>query len=405
MATRETERGSSSSSQLPEDMIPEILARLPPKYLLRSRAVCKAWRDIAADTEFIRKHHSHQPLQPLVLTRDVGPLKAVHLASNKCRVVLRVIERVPIPLFFLHDARDALMVHGSCGGLLLISFNKSFFVCNPATRQGARLPLLLQNDLDVLGFYKHDDPGEYRVLYQQPDALQGWYSYHILTVGSPQVRSIQLRTSSADVAAGLARGLESSCASPPVLFRDSLHWSPQESQEGDILVFDRAAESFSRISPPAEAMLIEDDHTQLFEMEGKLAMFCWHQIENKSVIWFMDNYEQMNWVKLSIKLAYQPIPLPPCPIVLYQEGHMLIVLYQEEASDKLLHCYKTGKLHGFVDCSTRGIRITPHMLKESLVLHEFLQSQRNDGACEWFPELEFADGSDTAISGNDSQST
>ncbi|XP_020188338.1 F-box protein At1g30790 [Aegilops tauschii subsp. strangulata] len=299
------------------------------------------------------------------------------------------------------------MVHGSCNGLLLLSFHRSFFVCNPATRQGARLPLLLQDGRDVVGFYQHADSGEYRVLYHEAErlGLQSRHSYYVLTVGSPQARSIELRTSSAEVGAGLMRGLERSRTSPPVLLHGSLHWSPQQSQGGDILVFDQAAESFRRISRPAEASLTKDDHTQLFEMEGKLAMFCSPQFAKNLAVWFMDDYKEMRWVwkywvKLSFKLAYQPIPLPLCPIVLYQEGDMLV---SEEVSDKVLHCDKTGKSQGPVDCSARGTRVTPHMLKESLVLHEFLQTQRHDGACEWFSEVEFADGSDTAISADETQ--
>ncbi|KAF7041839.1 hypothetical protein CFC21_051574 [Triticum aestivum] len=403
MATGETERGSSDG--LPEDMIPEILARLPPKHLLRSRAACKAWRDLATDPAFIRRHHSFQPRQALVFTYGVGGcLQAVDLATNKRRTVLRVIQRVPPPRPF---ADGALMVHGSCDGLLLLSFHRSFFVCNPATRQGARLPLLLQDGRDVLGFYQHAASGEYRVLYHEAGGLglQMSHTYYVLTVGSPQARSIDLRTSSAEVGAGLMGGLERSCTSPPVLLHGSLHWSPQLSQGGHILVFDQAAESFRRISPPAQAMLTKDDHTQLFEMEGKLAMFCSPQFAKNLAVWFMDDYKEMRWVwkywvKLSFKLAYQPIPLPPCPIVLYQEGDMLV---PEEVSDKVLHCDKTGKSLGPVDCSAGGTRVTPHMLKESLVLHDFLQTQRNDGACEWFSEVEFADGSDTAIAGDETQ--
>ncbi|KAM3229917.1 hypothetical protein ACQJBY_060617 [Aegilops geniculata] len=406
MATAETERGSSDG--LPEDMIPEILVRMPPKHLLRSRAACKAWRDLATDPAFISRHHSHQPRQPLVFTYDVGGcLQAVDLATNKRRAVLRVIQRVPPPRPFADDGRGALMVHGSCDGLLLLSFHRSFFVCNPATRQGARLPLLLRDGRHVVGFYQHAASGEYRVLYHEAGGLglQMSHTYYVLTVGSPQARSIDLRTSSAQVGAGLMGGLESSRTSPPVLLHGSLHWSPQLSQGGAILVFDQAAESFRRISPPAEASLTNGDHTQLFEMEGKLAMFCSPQFAKNLAVWFMDDYKEMRWVwkywvKLSFKLAYQPIPLPLCPTVLYQEGDMLV---SEEVSDKVLHCDKTGKSQGPVDCSAGGTTVTPHMLKESLVLHEFLQTQRNDGACEWFSEVEFADGSDTAISADETQ--
>lgn len=60
-----------------------------------------------------------------------------------------------------------------------------------------------------------------------------------------------------------------------------------------------------------------------------------------------------------------------------------------ESPGKLSHYDKMDKLQGSANCFVRGLRITPHVLKESLVLPEFLRKQRNDGACEWFPELEF----------------
>lgn len=387
MASKEIEQRSFGG--LHEELVWEIFLLLPHKQLLHCRAVCKAWRRLATDDHgFILDYHSRQPAQPLLLACDEYCLEAVNLSTNKRRAVMRVTVSGRVPSL----GCDALVLHGSCDGLLLLGFRMTFLVCNPATRQGTRLGLLFRDGREFVGFYKHAASGEYRVLYQQVDGLEREYSYYVLSLGSQQaIRNIELLTSSATVAAGLARGLESSSTSPPVLFRGRLHWRPQRSQEGNILVFDTDAESFSWIPPPAEAMLAERDHTQLFEMDGKLAMFCWHQSAQKSVIWFMEDYEQMNWVKHPVELSFTPA-YDPHPAVLYQGGDELVLesdMLVFESPGKLSHYDKMDKLQGSANCFVRGLRITPHVLKESLVLPEFLRKQRNDGACEWFPELEF----------------
>nr|GMD44296.1 putative F-box protein At3g52320 [Ipomoea batatas] len=42
---------------LPEDMIAEILSRLPVESLLRFNCVCKKWRQLIHQDDFIEKHH------------------------------------------------------------------------------------------------------------------------------------------------------------------------------------------------------------------------------------------------------------------------------------------------------------------------------------------------------------
>ena len=142
MATNKAQRGSSV--HLPIELIQEILIRLPPRSLLRCRTVCKAWRHLATDHAFILDHHTQQPAQPLItvvpfLNPHNNCLEAVHLTTNERRMVARFLERVPRHFFNAAAAAnlgfnifDALMVHASCDGLLLLSFHEAFFVCNPA---------------------------------------------------------------------------------------------------------------------------------------------------------------------------------------------------------------------------------------------------------------------------------
>ena len=202
MATNKAQRGSSVF--LPEELIREILLRVPPRHLLCCRIICKAWRCLATDHAFILDHDN------------------IH---------------------------DALMVHASCDGLLLLGFRGACFVCNPAMRQGARLRPL-RDGRGIAGFYKHAASAEYRVLYHRLEGLQYLTRYYyVLTLGSQEARTIGYRTSSAAVDVGLRRGL----------LHGSLHWPPQSDQDENILVFDPAAESFSWIAPPLGALLQDKD--------------------------------------------------------------------------------------------------------------------------------------------------
>ena len=120
-------------------------------------------------------------------------------------------------------------------------------------------------------------------------------------------------------------------------------------------------------------------------------MFCWEKDARISHLWFLEDYEEANWVckhrvELPVELTYDPLPFhPETP---YQEGEILV----PQGSHTVLHYDNKGQLQGSFQCSVWGLGITPHMLKESLVLHEFLHTQQSGGAGEWFSEVEFADG-------------
>ncbi|CAM0947529.1 unnamed protein product [Alopecurus aequalis] len=405
MATNQSQR-VSSSDELPEEMVREILVRLPPRHLLRCRMICQAWRRLATQHDLILLHHSRQPAQPLITVAHLAAprnncLEAVDLGTNKRRrrrMVARFAERFPHPRPYSTDhaanlgffTPDALRVHASCDGLILLSFNDAYFVCNPATRQGALLPLLCDGrGEDIAGFYKHHASAEYRVLYHQAKGFDR--TYYVLTLGSQEARIIEYRTSAPAVIAGLEEGLSSSTGWPPVLFHGSLHWPPQESQKGNMLVFNTIAESFRWIDPPHEVPEMYN-RTRLFEMEGTLAMFCPEPQPGRAYLWFLADYEEMNWVRkhrveLSVKIVSHPIWFHP--VIPYQEGDMLL---PESSSNRVWHCDNTGQLQGSFECSLLDLKITPHVLKQSLVLHEFLQTQQNGAADEWLSKVEFADG-------------
>ncbi|KAM7510189.1 hypothetical protein LguiB_009064 [Lonicera macranthoides] len=51
--------GSKGENSLPEELMMEIIWRLPVKYLLRFKSVCKNWYDLIQNPNFIYNHYNH----------------------------------------------------------------------------------------------------------------------------------------------------------------------------------------------------------------------------------------------------------------------------------------------------------------------------------------------------------
>ncbi|CAN6313093.1 unnamed protein product [Urochloa humidicola] len=400
MAGGAKDAGRLKKAALPEQVLWDILLRLPRKSLLRFRAVCKAWRRLGSDRVFLREYHLRQPARPLLrVHRTAGDdveslllaflhycLEAVDLRRSRTggggepsRTIVRFRDTEYMDLVADRGVFDALEVHGSCDGLLLLSYLDAFFVCNPATRRWAPLPALRGRARDVVGFYAHADSGEHRVLYQQRADIGGGgggerrYSFHVLTVGSQAQRPGRIivgrRIASSSDSAGeavVSRGLMRAGAMPPVLLDGSLHWPPVPGwfREDGILVFDTVAEEFSWMRPP-----MVGNSNFLFETEeGKLALSCCDQNERRVDLWIMQNRERNAWVrKFQIELPAIEVNgvdkgTPRDVTIVSQEGDVLV-----EFRDMVLHCDSKGKILGTFSSGGPFISFTRHMLKESLV--------------------------------------
>uniref|UniRef100_A0ACD5XDV4 Uncharacterized protein n=1 Tax=Avena sativa TaxID=4498 RepID=A0ACD5XDV4_AVESA len=232
---------------LPEEIVVwEILVRLPPKSLLRCRAVCRDWRRATSTRDFLLAHHACQPNLPILYGYKNGGegeglslciIPFDHLSGLTAVDQLQSIARLQL-----------LQLLRSCDGLLLLyNHNRHYAICNPATRQYA--PLRQINDFTVLGMYPHRQTGEYRLLLY-PDRLMddelpagihhGCYVFTLGSSQSQQPRHIGWPES------------EELMFETSVLFRGSLHWYPIQpgSKRGMIMVFDTMAESFRRMHAP-----------------------------------------------------------------------------------------------------------------------------------------------------------
>ena len=236
--------GRDPLAGIPEEILREILVLLPPKSVLRCRAVCRSWRRLSSDPAFLLDHHRRQPELPLVSAygnRLYPNLRAVH--PREIRILFRFPELFPF----------GFTASASCDGLIVAGQH----ICNPTTRQWAPLnPNPKHRVENLLGLFRHPPSGEYRVLYwRYPNDLYNMdclIEYRVLTVGTDNPRIIRCSVTPFETEL-ISRG------GPPIFgaavlldARLHLHWRKKFDAPPyhKILVFDTVAESFRQMRPP-----------------------------------------------------------------------------------------------------------------------------------------------------------
>ena len=124
------------------DLISEILLRLPPKPLLRFRSVSKAWYSLISSPWFHHRHthlSSNPQISGVFLRKSPADLQFLSLTSENPS---------PSPFKFLNFIQDpsGIKILQSCNGLLLCSsFSKigvarNYYVYNPTTQRFSTVP-------------------------------------------------------------------------------------------------------------------------------------------------------------------------------------------------------------------------------------------------------------------------
>ncbi|KAI3976833.1 hypothetical protein MKX01_008691 [Papaver californicum] len=129
-------------AMLPEDLLNEILARVPPFMIFRLRSVCKRWNSILQDNSFLKLYSQLPSHGPCLLTFSKNP------QTLQCSIFSLPLKTwYKIPFTFL--PQWAFWLVGSSGGLVCFSGSDGVtfktLVCNPLTQAWRALPSMHYN--------------------------------------------------------------------------------------------------------------------------------------------------------------------------------------------------------------------------------------------------------------------
>ncbi|CAN6320297.1 unnamed protein product [Urochloa humidicola] len=376
--------GPHAIANLPEEILSEILLLLPPKSILRCRAVCKTWRAVTSDRAFLLAHHRRQPARRLLtFVRDVGGYHDDLNVLDYCveAIDFRTHDFLSVARFTGKDydcllGDSPFVVHAACDGLLLMSYNNNLHLCNPATRQWLRVfPPAFRHCKAVGLYYAHgpSSDSEYRVLYYRENG--GEPTFYINTVGSGKERCIWSHSSSESLRKWLVKGTKGTKFEEPFLFHGNLHWLPHFGRHKKIVMFDTVDEVFQWLQLPFKMCTV----ASLLEVEGMLAMSNSYIESSKVDLWVLQDYKRVVWVhKYRIKLPVIEIRRFEedgdwCSHILSKEGDVLV-----DGFDWQLHYDKKGNLLEKFRCNGRMMNFTAHILRESLVPDAVFHSLDNE---------------------------
>ncbi|XBI89091.1 hypothetical protein VPH35_026965 [Triticum aestivum] len=372
--TRSRRRAAATAlNRLPEEIVAwEIFIRLPAKDVIRCHAVCRSWRWLASNPDFLVAHHRWQPSLPLV-TFD---RRIANSSKESGHPILE--RRRGRPVIALDDYFDnnGFKLHASCDGLLLLAMSDGrFSICNPATRECASLSsLTAAGTINILALYLHRPLGKYRVLYSKGRHHAKAAAYYIvLTVGrrgSPRSIGVPSDSPAMEKAMLAVHKMIDIYLPPPVTFHNYLHSLLGWLCNVDIVVFDTVVESFRSMCGPPDATSC---CTQLCDMEGSIGFSCLDEKGTVARIWVLEDYEREIWsFKYHVKFPVEDF----CHFT--DTRHFILsckgdVLVYNTSACYMFHCDNTGKLLEEFRWEPRsqGLHDIGHMFKESLVEHEF----------------------------------
>lgn len=364
---------TDQTDRLNDDVVAEILLRLPPAAVLRSRAVCRAWRRITTSPAFLAAHAHRQPLELILGAQGCGALYTVPVPTND------ETRRRRLDLRWCGGSLGWLV--GTCGGLLLFETGggRDHIVCNPATRQWMVLPRTPSYWIRACGVYTHTPSGEHRLLYLADDDRQPGTrrtaSHRVRTLGASDDEDRRIGPSDAAIE------FYTQLAGPYVNHRGNLHWlrHPWVFETDKILAFDAVSETFRRIPRPPLASN-DDYHLFLVEAQGNLALTA--IVDGFMDLWVLEDYhgsDSTSWTR-RLRVNLPPSMLHATPAMMDSDVLGQNVVLVDNVYELVLYHLTEKKVLKEIklraeDSEDDDTRWTSHVFRESLERHAFFDLQ------------------------------
>lgn len=277
-----------TKAQIPyvqEELIEEILSRLPVKTLLRFKTVSKSWNNLISETRFWKLHLKQSMI-------DHNRIKIMYL--HDCHTSLVYDARTGRP----EDTDEDTSFLAYCNGLFCISIAEDVFLWNPSTAQTRRIsnseiefPTHSRTWASVFfGLGYHSASDDYKLVrISMFGRIDFQTEVKIYSRNSDNWRRIQ------DFPYEFPYGC------PGVYVNGCLHWIVQmwdDVRHHKVAVLDLADESYSLI--PLPEFRCRDLYFQIGSLDEKLVVF--YSCEDyTSDIWFLKEHGRAeSWTRIKI---------------------------------------------------------------------------------------------------------
>ncbi|XP_047946979.1 putative F-box protein At4g09190 [Salvia hispanica] len=310
-------------NDLPREITVDILSRLPARSIVRSKCVCKAWRDLVQSPEFGPWHARRAALSsgrlptvedltfsnPNLLFPEFGPWHARRAALSSGRLPTVEDLTLPNPNFLLLgfiDDNEVLQklpngfvlshipnsfTHSAVNGLLfminLISAPE-LFICNPITRE--YVTFTLERDCWEYAFgFGVSKSGQHKLVM----ISQSQNTCQVYTLGTGQWRSIAIGSQ-----------FEYDVEYEVAFVNGNLHWLVlHDSREAMISCLDLETELFTSFSCPGQRGYYQLLNFQYFSLSDLGGLLCFSDdtygddpYEEGIKIWCMKEYgDDKSW--------------------------------------------------------------------------------------------------------------
>ncbi|CAK8534092.1 unnamed protein product [Lathyrus sativus] len=330
--TRFSSKHASTSVpvHLPEDVLAEILIRLPVKILVQCRFVCKSWAKLVTDPIFINKHlHLNSPTRIIFSDRQqVYPI-SISLPLNPNSNSVLNTQRLRPPL-----CPHAFQVKSYCNGLFIIIKDEGpIILWNPSISRHRVLPVpalppsenhcsrRFLRDICAIGYDSLNDV--YKIIVA-PFSYGAW-NVEVLSLNSNSWRKLPDAAEYPPYHVEYFRPHQQ-----PLSINGAIYWIADDHFSDDhfpvIVRFDVCQERFSRVPPPWC-----DTRRGIYWIGDINHSLCTLNYDDESCTHIWSTQDDFNWVKLiTFSKIVEPNPqsqtsfLYYAPLCFNENGELLI---------------------------------------------------------------------------------
>ncbi|GER31445.1 F-box family protein [Striga asiatica] len=287
---------SSKCGFFPDEVVLQILSRLPVKSLFRTKCVCKSWHRLISDRYFTKLYNEISTRNPMVLVEISNP-------SSESRPSLILVDNLRgVSEISLDFIKDRVKIRASCNGLLCCSSIPDkgvYYVCNPMTREYRLLPRTRERpvtrfypdgEATLVGLACNISARKYNVVlagYHRAFGHRPERTFICMVFDSESNKWRKFVTLQDDHFTHMNKN-------QVVFINGALHWLT--SSGACVLVLDLNSEVWKKIHLPDQVTAEGGNRVYLLESEGMLSVVRISDVWMS--IWVMEDYEGEKWCML-----------------------------------------------------------------------------------------------------------